>query len=141
MSGTVNALYLLHDTCFSLREGNVTTRLVLNEFDLDLSAFSSALLIIVIIIIARHGSSWSLGASSVNAIASQIVAGGRMVKAGSRIGDVRHRRILIGSIESDEGLPKKVKCQQAETGSWWTGRNTTSEVGITEVRLRTVRGN
>lgn len=136
----LTAPHLLHDTSFSLREGNVATRLVLDEFDLNLSAFSSALLIVVIIIIARHRCSWSLRASGINTIASQIIAGGRMVKASVGIGDVRHSWILIGSVESDERSTQKSKVSTSRKGKWVDGRHTSSEVWITEIRLlRAVR--
>ena len=77
----VTASYLLHDTSFSLGEGDVSTRLVLDELDLDLPAFSDSFLIVIVVIVTCHGSSWSLGASGVNSIAGQIVAGRRVVKA------------------------------------------------------------
>ena len=60
--------YLLHDTCFPLRECDVTARLVRNEFDLDLAALTTSLLIIVIIIVDCHGISGALDASRIVAI-------------------------------------------------------------------------
>jgi len=48
------ATYLFHDAGFALGKCNVTTRLVLDELDLDLSAFSSTLLVVIIIVISSH---------------------------------------------------------------------------------------
>jgi hypothetical protein len=44
---------LLHDARLPLRESDVTTRLVLNEFDLNLSPLAATLFIIVVVVIAR----------------------------------------------------------------------------------------
>ena len=87
--------YLLHDASFSLGEGDVSTGLVLDELDLNLSALSSAFLIVIVIIVTCHGRSRSLGASGVDAIASQIVSGRRVVEASRGVEVVRH----------DVGLP------------------------------------
>ena len=83
--------YLLHNTSLSLGEGDVTTRLVLDELDLDLSTLAGAFLIIVIIIVSTsHRSSSSLGASSISAVASQVVTGRRVVETGVRVELISH---------------------------------------------------
>lgn len=47
---------LLHDTSLALRESNVSTRLVCDELDLDLSALASGLVIVIIIVVGGRGS-------------------------------------------------------------------------------------
>ena len=44
--------YLLHDTSLALGKGNVSTRLVGDELDLNLAALAAALLIVIIVV---HG--------------------------------------------------------------------------------------
>ena len=67
----------------------MTTRLVLDEFDLDLSSFTASLLIIVVVIIACLRHSRTLCAARVEPVAGQVVTRGRVIK-GIRIGDVGH---------------------------------------------------
>ena len=81
---------LLHDPGLPLGKGDVTTRLVLDEFDINLPSLATWLVVIIIIIIGSSGDTWTLDASSVTvAIASE-----RVVRAGAvlRIGvlDVGH---------------------------------------------------
>ena len=64
----------------------MTARFVLNELDLDLSALTATFLIIVVIIISTsHGGSGSLGATSIGAVTSEVVARGGLVETGGRI--------------------------------------------------------
>ena len=82
---------LLHDTSLSLGEGDVTTRLVLDELDLDLSALTATFLIIVIVIVSTsHGSSGALSASGISTVASQVITRRRMVETGVRIELISH---------------------------------------------------
>jgi hypothetical protein len=62
-SGTTT--YLLHDAGLSLGEGNVTTRLVLDELDLDLSSLAARLVVVVVIVVGGRsvGGALSLDAS------------------------------------------------------------------------------
>jgi hypothetical protein len=80
--------YLLHDTCFSLRECDVTARLVGDELDLDLASLATSLLIVVIIIVGSHGVSWSLDPSRI--IAVEVVTRRWVIEASRRITDVSH---------------------------------------------------
>ena len=43
--------YLLHDTSLALGEGDVPTRLVLDELDLNLSSLAAGLVIIVVVVV------------------------------------------------------------------------------------------
>ena len=45
---------LLHNASLTLGKGNVSTRLVANELDLNLATLAAALLVIIIIIIASR---------------------------------------------------------------------------------------
>lgn len=47
--------HLLHNTGLALREGDVPTRLVLDELDLDLASLTSGLVIVVIIVVGSGG--------------------------------------------------------------------------------------
>lgn len=47
-------MHLLHDTGLPLGEGNVATRLVLDEFDLNLSALATGLIIIIVLVLGAH---------------------------------------------------------------------------------------
>ena len=69
----------------------MTTRLVLDELDLDLSALTAAFLIIVIVIVSTsHGSSGPLGASGISTVTSQIITRRRMVKTGVGVELISH---------------------------------------------------
>lgn len=56
--------YLLHDTSFALRECDVTTRLVLDELDLDLTTLSSWLVIVVVVVVRSSTGTGALDASA-----------------------------------------------------------------------------
>jgi hypothetical protein len=47
---------LLHDSSFTLGEGDVPTRLVLDELDLDLATLATGLVIIVVVVVGGAGS-------------------------------------------------------------------------------------
>lgn len=64
---------LLHDTSLALGEGNMATRFVGDELDLNLTSLTTTLLVVVIVVVTGHGGSWSLGASAVSTIASQVI--------------------------------------------------------------------
>ena len=99
---------LLHDPSFPLGEGNVTTRLVLDEFDLDLSSLTASLLVIVIIVIACLRHSRTLCASRIEAVAGQVIAWGRVIK-GIRIGDVGHVDKGFAFCESMDRIGRSAK--------------------------------
>ena len=90
VDGTPWPAHLLHYTGFPLREGNVTTRLVLNELDVNLSSLAPRLVIVVVIVVGSSRNAWTLDAPSI-AVA---VAGQRVVSAGTVLGigilDVGH---------------------------------------------------
>lgn len=58
--------YLLHDSGFALGKGDVTTRLVRDELDLNLSSLASWLVIIVVVVICS-GRSLALDAAGLSA--------------------------------------------------------------------------
>src|SRR3569833_4672852 len=60
-SSFLASTHLLHDAGLSLGIGDVTTRLVADELDLDLAALASALLVVVVIVV---GGARSLGLGS-----------------------------------------------------------------------------
>lgn len=89
--GKEKATHLLHDTRLPLGEGDVATRLILDELDLDLSALATGLVVIVIIVIGAHAIPFG-GAIVRSAIAGgllQVLLGGRgllLIKGGSDVG-------------------------------------------------------
>ena len=78
--GGLGTTDLLHDASFPLGEGNVATRLVADELDLNLATLAAALLVLVILVVGGRGSlaldTARLGGSSV-AIAVRLVELGR----------------------------------------------------------------
>lgn len=85
---------LLHDASLSLREGDVSSGFVLNEFDLNLAPLAASLLIVVVIIVSRGGNTRTLGATGL-AVTGRVVGGGAMVKL-RRISNVGHVRGRLG---------------------------------------------
>lgn len=59
--------YLLHDTGLPLGKGNVTTRLILDELDLDLATLTARLVIVIVVVLRAHAA--ALGTASVSAVA------------------------------------------------------------------------
>jgi hypothetical protein len=67
----------------------VATRLILDEFNLNLSPLTATLLIIVIVVVTCCRHSGTLGASRLEPVAGEVVTWGRMVE-GVRVSDVGH---------------------------------------------------
>ena len=76
-----DSTHLLHDTRLPLGEGDVATRLILNEFDLNLSALATGLVIIIVVVVGAHAR--ALGAAVVSGAVTggllQVVLGRRRV--------------------------------------------------------------
>ena len=71
---------LLHDAGLALGEGNVSTRLVLDELDLDLASLATWLVIVIIVVVCGAGTR-ALDASALEgaiAILEIIGSGGRV---------------------------------------------------------------
>ena len=103
--------HLFHYTGFPLRESNVTTRLVLNELDVNLSSLAPRLVIVVVIVVSGSRNAWTLDASSIAvAVASQrVVSAGTVLSIG--ILDVGHSLIC-----SDGVLSAWLRVSMAELG-------------------------
>jgi len=68
--------HLLHNAGLTLREGDVSTRLVLDKLDLNLSPLTTWLVIVVVIIISGSGrGARTLDASVLSSIAQVILVG------------------------------------------------------------------
>lgn len=82
--------HLLHYTGFPLRESDVTTRLVLDELDVNLSSLAPRLVVVIVIVVSSSRHAWTLDASSIAiAVTSQrVVSTGAVL--GIRILDVGH---------------------------------------------------
>ena len=65
--------YLLHDTSLALGEGDVTTRLVLDELDFDLPALATWLVVVVVIVVGGAGARTLDAASLAIAILELVV--------------------------------------------------------------------
>jgi hypothetical protein len=83
----------------------VATRLIGNEFDLDLASLATCLLIIIVVIVGCHRVSWSLDAARV--VAVEVIARRRVVETGRGVGDVSH---YVADIE-DRGTINMQVCQ------------------------------
>lgn len=107
--GGATVTYLLHDARLSLRKGDVATRLILNELDLDLAPLATRLVLVVLILIAGGALSWPLGAAGVDgtvATRHELVLDGRRVFVGDG-GDVGH-------VEGEKGRQKVVEVVRRE---------------------------
>ena len=82
---------LLHDASLALGEGDVTARLVLNEFDIYLSSLATGFVIVVVIVIGSGAAAGTFDATSFAiSIAGRVGEVGRVVIG---VGDVAH---LVG---------------------------------------------
>lgn len=66
--GANGGRYLLHDASFPLGEGDVSTRLVLNELDVNLATLSAGFVVVVVVIIGGGADTGSLDATVVGTI-------------------------------------------------------------------------
>lgn len=83
--------HLLHDTSLPLGKGDVATRFVLDELDLNLATLTAALFIIIVVVVGSTDAR-ALGAARLGTVASagdEIVVGGRRVLL-SDGGDISH---------------------------------------------------
>jgi small neutral amino acid transporter SnatA (MarC family) len=65
--------YLLHDAGFALRKGDVTTRLILNELDLNLPALAARLVVVVVIVVSSSAGARTLDASALAVAILEVV--------------------------------------------------------------------
>ena len=82
---------LLHDARLALREGNVPTRLVLDEFDVNLSPLSSRLVVVVIVVIGSSAHARTLDTARIGTVA--IVGRVQAGRVGVWIGNVSHCKL------------------------------------------------
>ena len=80
--------YLFHDPSLALREGNVPTRLVLDELDVNLSPLAPRLIIVVVVVIGCRTHARAFDATSISAIAGHVVVAGRSIGV-SNVGHLR----------------------------------------------------
>ena len=91
--------YLLHDASFALGEGDVPTRLVLNEFDINLPTFTAGLIVIIVVIIGGSTDARTLDSTVVGvAIGVAWVVGGRGVGCVG-VRDVGHGELATKKVE------------------------------------------
>ena len=93
--GWIGCSYLLHDAGLALREGDVTTRLVLDEFDVNLPPFATGLVVVVVVVVASGRTDPSPFHTAVLCTAVAVAgAEGIVASRGGvliiRIGNVRH---------------------------------------------------
>lgn len=65
--------YLLHNTSFALGKRNVSTRLIGDELDLNLSSLAAALLVVVVIVIVGWALAFGAATLAWSAIAGVVV--------------------------------------------------------------------
>lgn len=82
---------LLHDARLALRECDVPTRLVLDEFDVNLSPLASRLVVVVIVVIGSSAHTRTLDTARIGtvAIVGRVEAG----RMGVWIGNVSHGKL------------------------------------------------
>lgn len=79
--------YLLHDTSLPLGEGDVATRLILDELDFDLAALTARLVVIIVVVLGAHAVAFGAAGVAVARLLQVIVlAGGELVIDGSHVG-------------------------------------------------------
>jgi len=69
----VAVTYLLHDAGLALGEGNVPTRLVLDELDLDLSTLAARLIVVIVVVVLCSALALSTAAAIAEADAVAVV--------------------------------------------------------------------
>lgn len=65
--------YLLHNTGLALGKSDVATRLVLNEFDLNLTALTAGLIIIIVVVLGAHATALSTAVVRASAGLLQVI--------------------------------------------------------------------
>lgn len=100
---------LLHDTSLPLGEGNMATRLVLNELDLNLAALTAGLVIIIVVVLGTHAA--ALGTTGVSAVTGllEVIVGGRklLLTNSSHVGHNGGWKILAAGKEPKLGRGPK----------------------------------
>lgn len=78
---------LLHNTGLALGKGDMATRLILDELDLDLATLTARLVIIIVVVLGTNAT--ALGTAGISAVAGLlqvIVTRGKLVVDGSHVG-------------------------------------------------------
>lgn len=105
---------LLHDTGLALREGDVATRLISDELDLNLSPLATRLVIIIIIVVGR-GRALALDATVLAclcaAIPDSVFVEGRGRRWVVLVGDVGHGGDGRGQQQRAEVTEVAVECE------------------------------
>ena len=110
---------LLHDACLSFGKGDVTTRLILDEFDLNLPSLTSWLVVIIVVVVGGSTDARTFGAS----ILDSSIAGDKVILSGRRVfvsdgSDVRHIGVWVQerSIGVDEVKQDRIPRWSTERG-------------------------
>lgn len=83
------ASYLLHDARLALGEGDVPTRLVLNELDIDLPSLAAWFVVVIVVVVGGGTDARPLEASVFSALCAVAVTGrNRVVVTGGRLGRI-----------------------------------------------------
>ena len=84
--------YLFHDPSLALREGDMPTRLVLDEFDVNLSSLASRLIVIIVVVVGCCTHARAFDTTSIGAITGRVVVARRGIGV-SNVGHLRDVRI------------------------------------------------
>lgn len=88
-TGAMQSSYLLHDARFALGEGNVPTRFVLDEFDVNLPSLPTGLVVVIVVIVGGGTDARSFDAAVFPPLCAVTVAGrNRVVVDGWRLGRI-----------------------------------------------------
>jgi hypothetical protein len=106
--------HLLHDTSFALREGDVPTRLVLNELDLDLAPLAARLVVVVVVVVGSGRGALSLDAAALGCAILElfllVVVGIAEVDAFGRHGEVESCAWSLRSFGLQAGRDYPERC-------------------------------
>ena len=93
-AATGGGAHLLHDACLALGEGDVPTRFVLDEFNVDLPSFTTRLVVVIIVIVGGGADARSFDATVLPTLCAVAVTGRNRVVVNrrrlGRVGEIGH---------------------------------------------------
>lgn len=103
---------LLHDTSLSFGESDVTTRLVLDELDFDLSPLAARLVVVVVIVVGGCGIGGALSLDASLFGRNAVVVGGRGISLILRIGDLICHFVVFGDSRDLSLVAGRLTCDE-----------------------------
>jgi hypothetical protein len=124
--------YLLHDTSLALREGDVPTRLILDELDLDLSTLAARLVIVVVLVVGSCTRTLDAAVLHAHGAIAVVVDGGRrvLVVLGDFAGHGVESRCRL--VTRGVWRTRALNCLRRSVGSWQAFLRWASSQNVTE---------